>query len=242
VNKGADGAEAAGADVTGSRDEVLAAVRGSRAAVAGLVFSGLFVTGWLLLRQSPGLDDTDAEIIEYYADSGNRRASALAGLYIVPFAAIAFIWFLAALRDRYVRAAARENTLLSTVHLVAGALFAASLFIVSAIELALVWLADEAAGTIDVSSARAVLAFGEANADIMALRSAAVFVAVSSTRAVRSGLFPRVYALIGLLIAITLLLVYDNWPVTALLVPAWVGVSSILVLVARPHRELSSGN
>jgi Na+/melibiose symporter-like transporter len=225
-----------------AHDDALEAVRGSRAAVAGVVFSALFVVGWLLLRSSPSLDDSDATIVDYYADAGNRRASSLAGLYVVPFAAIAFTWFLAALRDRYVRASVRENTLLSTVHLVAGALFVASLFIVSATELALVWLADQADGAIDISSARAVLALGEANADIMALRSAAVFVAVSSTRAVRSGLFPRVYALIGLLIAVTLLLVYDNWPVTALLVPAWVGASSIIVLMARPHRELSSGN
>ena len=231
--------EAVGVD---SRDVVLAAVRGSRAAVAGLVFSGLFVAGWLLLRTSPHLDDSDATIVDYYADAGNRRASALAGLYVVPFAAIAFIWFLAALRDRYVRAATRENTLLSTVHLVAGALFAASMFIVAATELALVWLSEQAGGTIDISSARAVLALGEANADIMALRSAAVFVAVSSTRAVRSGLFPKSYALVGVLVALTLLLVYDDWPFTALLVPAWVGVSSILVLVARPHRDLTGGN
>lgn len=214
--------------------------RGSRIALAGIVFSVLFVLGWFLLRDSPSLTSPSQELIDYYGDPSQSRSSLIAGLYVVPFAAIAFIWFMAALRDRYVRTSTRENTLLSTVHLVAGALVVASLFIVAAVELALVWLAD-VQDPLDVDSARAILALGQATSDIMALRVAAVFIAVSATRAVRSGLFPRLYGVASMAVTLTLLFVYDALPEVTLLVPAWVAASSVLILVRRRTHELPDG-
>jgi hypothetical protein len=215
----------------GSPDPVLVA-RGSRIAVAGFLFSALFVLGWFLLRESPSLESTDEQLLAYYGDPDRRRNSMLAGLYVIPFAGIAFIWFMAALRDRYVRTAVRENTILSTAHVVAGALVVASLFMLAAMELAVVWLA-ETGDTFDVGGARSVLAIGQALSDIMALRSAAVFVGVSATRAVRSGVFPRSYGLLSLLTTLALLLVYDALPWVALLFPAWVAATSVLILVRR---------
>ena len=102
--------------------------RGSRAALAGGVFAILFVLGWSLMQQSPPLDAPADELVDYFTDPDQRRASLIAGLYVVPFAGIAFIWFMAALRDRYVRSGARENVLLSTVHLIAGTLFVSAVF------------------------------------------------------------------------------------------------------------------
>ncbi len=132
-------------------------VRGSRIAVAGLVFSALFVVGWLLLRGSPSLDSTDDQLRSFYGDPDQRSASLIAGLYVVPLAGIAFIWFMSALRDRYVRTATREDVILSSAHMVAGALVVVSLFTLAAVELAVVWLA-EAHGTVDVSGTRSLLA------------------------------------------------------------------------------------
>ena len=100
---------------------------------------------------------------------------------------------MAALRDRYVRTARSEHTILSTAHVVAGALVVASLFTLAAVELAVAWLAEQG-NPFDVDGARSLLALGQASSDIMALRSAAVFVGVSASRAVRSGLFPRATA------------------------------------------------
>ncbi len=67
----------------------------------------------------------------------------------------------------------------------------------------------------------------------MALRSAAVFVGVSATRAVRSGLFPRSYGVFSALTALALLFVYDAVPVVSLLFPVWVATSSVLILLRR---------
>jgi hypothetical protein len=214
--------------------------RGSRIAIAGLVFSALFVVAWFLLRESPPFDATDDELTGYYLDPERRRASAIAGLYIIPLASIAFIWFMAALRDRYLRAATRENTILSTAQVVAGALVVTSLFTIAAVELAVVWLA-ETGELFDVDAARGLLAIGQSTSDIMALRSAAVFVGVSATRALRSGLFPRSYWVLSMVTALALLLVYDALPGVALLFPAWVAGSSVLILLRRRAIDVADG-
>jgi hypothetical protein len=62
------------------------------------------------------------------------RSSRLAGLYIIPFAGIAFIWFMAPLRDRIVQAGGREHAVLSAVQLISGMVFVAALFAVGAAE------------------------------------------------------------------------------------------------------------
>ena len=67
----------------------------------------------------------------------------------------------------------------------------------------------------------------------MALRAAAVFVGVSASQAVRSGLFPRAYGIVSLVTAAALLFVYEAVPVVTLLFPAWVALSALLVLGLR---------
>jgi hypothetical protein len=207
--------------------------RGSRIAIAGLVFSALFVLAWVLLRASPAPDATSKELVAYYGDADMRWRSTLAGLYIVPFAGIAFIWFMAALRARYLSTGVREHTILSTAHMVAGALVVVSLFTLAAVELAVVWLGETGGEHFDVDGARSLLALGQASSDIMALRAAAVFVGVSASQAVRSGLFPRAYGVVSFLTAAALLFVYEAVPVVTLLFPAWVALSAVLVLGLR---------
>jgi hypothetical protein len=123
---------------------------------------------------------------------------------------------------------------------VAGALVVTSLFTVAAVRLAVVWLA-ETGGSFDVDGARSLLAIGEATWDIMALRSAAVFVGVSATRAVRSKLFPRSYGVLSLLTALALLLVNDTVSWMTLLFPAWVAASAVLILVRRRASDPAEG-
>lgn len=207
-------------------------VRGSRIALAGLLFAGLFLVAWLLLRSSPDFDASDQELRAYYEDPDQRRASIIAALYVVPLAAIAFIWFMAALRDRYVRSSGREHTILSTAHVVAGTLVVVSLFLLATVELSVGWLAGTS-DALDVGGARPLLALGQAASDIMALRAAAVFVAISTSRGVRSGLFPRAFGALSVLVALTLLFVYASVPWVGLLFPAWVAASSILILIRR---------
>ena len=217
--------------IPGPGSEDLAA-RGSRVAYAGLLFSALFLIAWFIVRDSPSFDATDAQLIDYYGDPDRRLMVTIAGLYVIPLAGIAFIWFMAALRDRYVRTVRSEHVILSTAHVVSGALVVASLFSLAAVELAVAWLGEKG-NPFDVDGARSLLALGQASSEIMALRSAAVFVGVSSSRAVRSGLFPRAFGFVSFVVAAALIFVYKSVPVVSLLFPAWVAGSAILILVNR---------
>jgi hypothetical protein len=49
----------------------------------------------------------------------------LVGLYLMPFAGIAFLWFIVALRMWITHSASRENVLLSNIQLVSGIVFIA---------------------------------------------------------------------------------------------------------------------
>ncbi|HMR95900.1 MAG TPA: hypothetical protein PKE05_10200 [Microthrixaceae bacterium] len=217
--------------------------RGSRAALAGVIFAALFVAGWLLTQQSPPLEAPRDELVRYYTDPDQRWASVAAGLYVIPFAAIAFIWFMAALRDRYLRSGGRENVLLSTAQLVSGSLYVMALFSSAAVELALVWMADQPPdANFDVDAARTMVAFGAALSQIVALRTGAVFIAISTTRAMRSGLFPRWYGVLSTIGALLLMFTYTTFPLTGMLMPIWVIVTSALVMVRRVTHANPTGN
>jgi len=224
----------------GVTSEAEAGVRGSRIALAGLLFSALFLLAWFLLRGAPPFDATDDQLVAYYGDSAHQREATIVGLYVIPLAGIAFIWFMAALRDRYVRTAGHEHTILSTAHVVAGALVVVSLFTLAAVQLAVARLADAAIG-FDVDGARSLLSLGQASSDIMALRSAAVFVGVSASRGVRSGLFPRTFGALSMATAVMLLVGYEIAPWVSLVFPAWVAASAVLILVRRRSITIVDG-
>jgi hypothetical protein len=208
--------------------------RGSRIALAGFVFAALSLVAWLLLSGSPSHEATTQTLLAYYGDHDASRGAFIAGLYIVPGACIAFIWFMSALRDRYLHSALRENTILSTAHVVAGVLVVTSLFILAAVQLASVWLGEAATDSeSSVQGIRSLLALGEAFSSIMAMRAAAVFVAVSATRAARSRLFPRAFGPVSGILALGLLVAPEAPAWASLLFPAWVAAASLLVLLNR---------
>src|SRR4051794_31692187 len=64
-------------------------------ALVGLAHAILIVITVVLLKQrAPGVTATDAEISAFYSDPEKRRIVLFAGLYLIPFAGIAFIWFI----------------------------------------------------------------------------------------------------------------------------------------------------
>src|SRR5947207_3795730 len=106
------------------------------AAVAGIVFSVLASAAFVLLRLSvpahPGVTGA------WLTDSGRRAAVAVA-LNLVPFAGIAFLWFIGVLRDRIGQ---REDRFFATVFLGSGLLFVAMLFVAAAVAGGLIAIAS----------------------------------------------------------------------------------------------------
>src|SRR5215467_15882162 len=109
------------------------------AAVAGIIFSVLLIAALVLLRVSvpahpavPGAWLTDSR----------RRAAVAIALNLIPFAGIAFLWFVGVLRDRI---GEREDRFFATVFLGSGLLFVGMLFVGAATAGALVASASRSA-------------------------------------------------------------------------------------------------
>ena len=95
------------------------------AAIAGILFAVLFGASLVLIRLSIPADiAADSSWVET-----NSRAISL-GLNLVPFAGIAFLWFIGVIRDRL---GAQEDRLFATVFLGSGLLFLALTFVGAAL-------------------------------------------------------------------------------------------------------------
>jgi hypothetical protein len=66
-------------------------------AAVGAIHAILFFVAFFLLAAVPGPEATDQEIADFYSSPASSLPS-LVGLYVMPFAAIAFMWFTVALR------------------------------------------------------------------------------------------------------------------------------------------------
>jgi hypothetical protein len=96
------------------------------AALAGIVFSVLLITALTLLRVSVPANPAVAG--GWLTDSGKRAAVAI-GLNLIPFAGIAFLWFIGVIRDRI---GAHEDRFFATVFLGSGLLFVGMMFVAAA--------------------------------------------------------------------------------------------------------------
>ena len=94
----------------------------------GLVFAALFVLSILLVRKQPTAGSSVAEIRDFYLGRSGRLA--VVGVYLVPFAGIAFLWFIAVIRNLI---GDREDRFFATVFLGSGLLFVAMLFIAAGV-------------------------------------------------------------------------------------------------------------
>ena len=194
------------------------------AAIAGILFSVLLISGFLLLRNAIPADPLEAGAWL------RARASVVGlGLNLIPFAGIAFLWFMGVLRDRL---GAQEDRFFATVFLGSGLLFLAMLFVsaafVGGILLAHAVGDERLVGSLTFSVARAI-AFEAMN--VYAIKMAAVFTVVTCTLALRTRFVPVWIAAVGYAAALVLLFAnrYLEW---ALMVfPLWVLLISLYILV-----------
>ena len=198
------------------------------AAVAGIIFSLLMITALTLLRLSapahPGAGS------QWLTDSGKRAAVAVA-LNLVPFAGIAFLWFVGVLRDRIGN---REDRFFATVFLGSGLLFVAMMFVAAAVGGALIAAAAAsnlpAGGTLALSRN---ITNGLLN--VYAMRMAAVFTLTTVTIARRTQIVSRWLTIAGIACAVVLLIGIGISPWVELVFPAWILALSLDVLLAGPR-------
>lgn len=194
------------------------------AAIAGILFAVLLLTSFWLLRRSIPADPLEAGA--WLQTNANIVALAL---NLVPFAGIAFLWFIGVLRDRL---GEREDRFFATVFLGSGLLFLAMLFMSAAMVggLIIAYTADPSRllGSTTFTSARA-MAYEIMN--IYAIRMAGVFMIATSTLALRTGFLARWIAWLGYAVALLLLLSSRYIEGILMVFPLWVLLISLYILI-----------
>lgn len=195
------------------------------AAIAGIVFAVLLTASLLLIRQSvPALPSEGINL----TPNLQITRSTIIGYNLLPFAGIAFLWFLGALRDYW---GVVEDRFFATVVLGSGLLFIALMFVIGGI----------AGSFLNLLTAT----YGQANADtllfsrvvnnilvyVYATKMAGVFMFSSSTLSLRATVIPRWLAYTGFIFALVLLISIKYFEMIILLFPAWVLIFSAFILV-----------
>jgi hypothetical protein len=203
------------------------------AALAGIVFSVLLITSLALLRVSaPG---NPAVAGGWLTDSGKRTAVAI-GLNLIPFAGIAFLWFIGVIRDRI---GAHEDRFFATVFLGSGLLFVGMLFVAAAVAGGLIAgiSSSGSPGADTLALSRNVTSL---LLNVYAMRMAAVFTLTTVTIARRTQIVSRWLTVAGIATALVLLVGVGISPWVELLFPAWILAVSIDILADGPKAPSGS--
>lgn len=200
------------------------------AALAGILFAVLLLTSFTLIRLAIPSDPLEAG-----AWLKTRSGTVALALNLVPFAGVAFLWFIGVLRDRL---AEREDRLFATVFLGSGLLFLSMLFLSAAMVggLIIAYTADpdRVLGTATFTSARAVT---YEIMNIYAIKMAGVFMMATSSLALRTGFIARWVAFLGFAVALLLLLASRSIEGILVAFPLWVLLTSVSILVQDARRR-----
>jgi hypothetical protein len=202
------------------------------AAIAGLLFSFLLLTSFVLLRLSVPADPQEPGAWL----STNSGPVALA-MNLVPFAGIAFLWFIGVLRDRLGQ---MEDRFFATVFFGSGLLFLSALFLASAttggILLAFAAKPQELIDSATFYFARATV---YAMMNIYVIKMACVFMITTSTIALYTAIAPRWLAILGYVLAAPLLFgsYFVSWSFAVF--PLWVFLLSVSILADNWRRPPS---
>jgi hypothetical protein len=197
------------------------------AAIAGILFSLLLFTSLVLLISIIS-DDADINALEFAA---NKQKIQIA-LNLVPFASIAFLWFVGVVRDRF---GDQEDQFLSTVFLGSGLLLLAMLFVSSAVLGSVFLLSGSKANQlISVGYYDMALIIARETMTNYGIRMAGVFMISTSSLFIRTRVIPRWLAWLGVGLAVIMILRISHinrlgW--IFLSFPLWVLLVSIYILI-----------
>jgi hypothetical protein len=202
------------------------------AAIAGIAFALLYGSAMTLVALAIGGADNVAAGTWLDTNSNNLSIAML----MIPYAGIAFLWFIGVIRDQLGDA---EDRLFSTVFLGSGLLFMALTFIASAQVSGLLTSYALLSSTLIESGvflyARSVV-YQVLN--LYAIRMAGVFMITLGTIWLRTGVMRRALAVLTYVLALVLLLSIGLSIWVVLIFPAWVLLVSVIVLV----RSFNSGS
>jgi hypothetical protein len=200
------------------------------AAIAGIVFSTLTAGYQLLIWNSIPADPLApaSELVK------NSKTLSLA-FNLVPFAGIAFLWFIAVVRDHLGKL---EDRFFATVFFGSGVLYVAMLFTSAALAGGLLQALGSKTETLIHSDAYA-LARTEIYqlTTIYATKMAAMFMMTTSTISKHTQIVSRWMVFLGYGLAVLLLLSAGSIPWSPVVFPVWVFFISVEILIAKLRNE-----
>ena len=198
------------------------------AAIAGLLFSLLLMAAFALLRISVHPQELGSWL------RTNSQTVALA-TNLVPFAGIAFLWFIGVLRDRL---GELEDRFFATVFFGSGLLFLSMLFLAcSFVDGVLIAFATKPKEMIGSATFQFVRAAIYAMINVYMVKMAGVFMITTSTIALYTEIAPRWLAVFGYALALLLLFgsYYISWSFAVF--PFWVFLLSVCILADNFRRK-----
>jgi hypothetical protein len=205
---------------TSGGGRALVAPRG--AAIAGVIFSILTIVALVLIRYAV---PTDLSVPGDWLTEPDRQSALRFALDLVPFAGIAFLWFVGVLRNRL---GELEDQLFATVFLASGLLFVACLFGAAAVTRAMV--ESVVIGNTDNQTYYFGRRVSDALLNLFGMKMAGVFMFSTCTIGMRTAIVPRWVALLGYACALMLLVVIANWRWITLVFPIWMLLVSAQIL------------
>lgn len=197
------------------------------AALAGIAFAVLLITALVIIRVAV---TPDARRPGPWLDDDSSRGAVVFALNLVPFAGIAFLWFIGAVRDHVGTA---EDRFFATVFLGSGLLFIAMLFAGAAMAAGLTTRYDPATASADANAWQISRQTMNTVITVYAMRMAAVFVISTTSIMSRLRLIPRWLTMYGFASAGVLLATVGTFAWVELLFPFWVLVLSVHLLRTR---------
>ena len=205
------------------------------AAIAGIIFAVLYGASMVLLNVSLSQEPA-AGLARTVTDP---RTVTLA-LNLIPYAGIAFLWFIGVIRDLLGES---EDRLFATVFLGSGLLFLALTFIGAALAAGLLGAFAIGSGVLVQSG---VMIYGSTVVynifNIYAVRMAGVFMISLATILLRTGVMHRGWALLTYVLALVLLVSIDYSFWVTLILPAWVLVISVYILIRNLFNQPHNGD
>ena len=197
----------------------------------GVAFAVLLAVGLVLVHRSPSLGASDGDYTAFYGDGG-RTVLVTVGLYLVPFAGIAFLWHMTTVRLLIRELSPAPSAIPYGLQVVSGGLFVGLLFAGSAAAGAVALLQDLGDGSVpgpDVG--RSLSGVGYALVFVYAVRMAGMYAITTTTLLLHAGLLPRWVALLSYLMAAAMLVSTTFHPALLLVFPGWVALAGLIVLV-----------
>ena len=198
------------------------------AAIAGIAFAMLLSVSLVLIRLAL-IANADQSTASAWATDSVRRNAVVIALNLIPYAGIAFLWFIGVVRDRM---GPHEDRFFASVFLGSGLLFVAMLFAGAAVAGGTIAALATSPGSLSNGIWQLNREVTQSLLTIYAMRMAAVFTISTATIALRIAIMPRWIALLGYACAVVLMLSVGFVPWTELLFPLWVLVVSVYILVA----------